>query len=561
MATVLRILFLAPSEASTRPLEEELRRGGYRLDTRWETRPTGAQQALLGERWDLIICVGADDGARALVLWLRSQARDIPLFVVAPAAEQESAYALMHAGASDYICSEQPARLNAALGRELREMAIHRERKRALLALKESGSRLRQLTENIDEAFWLADCASGHMIYVSPACERIWGRPAAALFGGTGVFLAAVHPEDVPLVEGWLAGEGWNGLNGEYRIQQPDGAVRWVRTRAFPIHDEQGRPYRSAGLTSDITEARQLEAEYKKMSRALAQTADAVMITNREGVIEYVNDAFEDVSGYGRDEVVGQTPALLRSGFQEPGFYQLLWDTLLNGLPFTDVFINRRKDGELYYEEKTITPVRDECGNITHFVSTGKDITRRLLAQQRLHRVVHYDALTGLANRILFVDRLNLALLQARRLGFAVGVVYVCVDLSGLVGDGCSRAMEEAFQAALGQRLRDVVTDGDTVARLGRDDFAVLHKHERHGQDMEQLARRIMVEFSAPLTVDGFVLFLSPCVGISRYPEDGDDTDSLLHKAVIAMRHARGHGGQFDFYRREMQADPLHLNG
>ncbi len=561
MATVLRILFLTPSEASVRPLVEELQRGGYRPDAHRAGRLDEAQRQLQGGSWDLVICVDNCEQASALVHWLQRHEQDVPLFVVAPASEQVQAVALMQAGACDFICNDRLVRLNAAVARELREMRIHRERKRALLALKESDSRFRQLTENIDEAFWLADCASGHMLYVSPACERIWGRAAASLFGGIDGFLAAVHPEDVPQVEGWLSGQGWNGLNGEYRIQQPDGAVRWVRTCSFTIHDEQGNPYRSAGLSSDITDTRQMEAEYKKMSRALAQTADAVMITDCEGVIEYVNDAFEDISGYDRSEVIGQTPALLCSGFQEPLFYQQLWATLLNGLPFTDVFINRRKDGELYYEEKTITPVRDEHGNITHFVSTGKDITRRLLAQQRLHRVVHYDALTGLANRILFADRLNQALLQARRLGLAVGVVYVSVDLSGLAGDGGDRMVDEAFQAILGQRLRDAVAEGDTVARIGRDEFAILHKHGCGSQELERVAQRIMLEFAAPLVVEGFQLYLSPCVGISRYPEDGEETESLLAKASIAMRHARSRGGQVGFYHRGMQADAVRLHG
>lgn len=560
MSTPLRILYLTDREAVVGPLADELRRGGYHPFIQIERDHLAARERLQREEWDLVVCCDASEADTALAQWLQQQELDIPLFVIAPAVAEARALAVMQAGASDFICSDRLTRLNPAVARELREMKVHRERRRALLALRESNARFRQLTGNIDEAFWLADCGSDRIIYVSPACERIWGRPAQLLFAGSSGFLQTVHPEDVPLVEGWLARDGWSGLNGDYRVQHPDGSVRWVRTKSFPVTDEQGRVYRSAGLSADITDVRQMEAEYKKMSRALAQTADAVMITDRDGVIEYVNDAFEDISGYSGGELLGKTPDLLRSGFQEPGFYQQLWQTLLNGLPFVDVFINRRKDGELYYEEKTITPVRDEGGNITHFVSTGKDITKRLMAQQRLHRVVHYDALTGLANRILFMDRLNQSLLQARRLGLAVGVVYVGVELSGLLDEG-NRAVEERFQARLGQRLREAVAEGDTVARLGRDEFAVLHKHERDDQAMERLARRIVLEFAAPLAVDGFELFLNPYIGISRYPEDGEEAEALLHNAMVAMHHARSHGGRFDFYRREMQAESLRLNG
>lgn len=409
---------------------------------------------------------------------------------------------------------------------------------------------VQQLADAIDEAFWLVDGISGRVLHANSACERLWGRPTQILFQDIPSFLASVHPEDVARVEAWLEA-GWSGLNGEYRIQQPDGTVRWVRSRTFPIDAADGRNCRSAVLSSDITEARQLEAQMKQMSRALAQTADAVMITDRDGVIEYVNAAFEDISGYTKAEVLGRTPALLRSGFQEAEFYRQLWQMLLSGLPFCDVFINRRKDGELYYEEKTITPVRDEQGNITHFVSTGKDITRRLLAQQRLHRVLHYDTMTGLANRILFVDRLGLALLQARRLGLAVGILYVGFDLAGLFGEDMGRELEERFQGLLAQHLKEAVAEGDTVARLGREEFAILHKHPLHAQAMEPMARRVMLEFAQPMRLEGYQLFLTPAIGISLYPADGEETEDLLRKAAIAMRQARERGEQYHFYQAE----------
>jgi PAS domain S-box-containing protein/diguanylate cyclase (GGDEF)-like protein len=285
------------------------------------------------------------------------------------------------------------------------------------------------------------------------------------------------------------------------------------------------------------------------------------MITDRDGIIEYVNAAFEDVTGYAKAEVIGRSPDLLRSGFQDASFYSQLWQALLNGLPFSDVFINRRKDGELYYEEKTITPVRDEQGNITHFVSTGKDITRRLLAQQRLHRVLHYDAMTGLANRILFTDRLGQALLQARRLGLAVGVLHVGFDLAGLFGEELGRVTEERFQGLLAQHLREVAAEGDTVARLGRGEFAILHKHAAHLPATEPMARRIMLEFAQPLRLDGYELFLTPAIGISLFPGDGEETEDLLRKAEIAMGQARERGEQYHFYRGDSPAGGHRING
>ena len=564
MNSVLRVLFVADSGERIRPLEDELCRGGFSIVGQTVASDGAARVAFERETWDIVLCTLFDGGRHAVELarWIRDRELDIPLLVVASSQQQHAVAAALDAGARDYFLDHVLDRLNHAVRRELRTMAVARERRRALAALEESEVRFRQLTDNIAEAFWLVDGLSDQLIFVSAACENLWGGPVDALFTGVEAFLQRVHPEDVPLVEGWLAGHGWGGINGEYRILQPDGSVCWVHTRSFPIPDADGSIYRYAGISTDVTQARALEAERKKLSRALEQTADAVIITDGKGIIEYANAAFEDISGYSKEEVLGHTPAMLRSKFQDEAFYHQLWETLLNGMPFTDVFINRRKDGELYYEEKTITPVRDEAGNITHFVSTGKDITPRLLAQQRLHRVLHYDALTGLANRILFSDRLQHAVLQTRRLGLAVGVLYIGADLSGLFGEKYGKPVEEKFQMLLAQRLKDLVAEGDTVARLGREEFAILHKCEREMQDMEQIARRVTAEFAVPMQAQGYELYVSPWIGISRYPDDGESADDLLDHAAIAMRHARDHGrAPFDFYRREMQPGNRRVNG
>ena len=201
-------------------------------------------------------------------------------------------------------------------------------------------------------------------------------------------------------------------------------------------------------------------------------------------------------------------------------------------------------------------------GRASEILVNHLDLAPAQITQPRLHRVLHYDALTGLANRILFSDRLQHAVLQTRRLGLAVGVLYIGADLSGLFGEKYGKPVEEKFQMLLAQRLKDLVAEGDTVARLGREEFAILHKCEREMQDMEQIARRVTAEFAVPMQAAGYELDAFPWVGISRYPEHGERADDLLDHAAIAMRHARDHGrAPFDFYRREMQPGNRRVNG
>jgi two-component system sensor histidine kinase TtrS len=148
-------------------------------------------------------------------------------------------------------------------------------------------------------------------------------------------------------------------------------------------------------LQAEVRERRRAEAQMRKLSSAVEQAADAVIITDRDGSIEYVNPAFERVSGFRRDEVLGYTPRLVRSGLHDQRFYEELWGTLLDGRPFHGLFINRRKDGLLFYEEKAITPLRDAHGRVTHFVSTGRDVTERRRAEEQARR--HREELARVA--------------------------------------------------------------------------------------------------------------------------------------------------------------------
>ncbi len=410
---------------------------------------------------------------------------------------------------------------------------------------------LRELYDHIGEVFWLIDAERSRMLYLSPAFEAIWERPPEELFSDLGALFETIHPEDVERVQARLEQGGWAGFDLDYRILLPDGDCRWIATRSFPIRGADGRSVRVAGVSRDISEAKRLELEGRTLNRALEQTADAVMITNTEGMIEYVNPAFEAITGYDREEVLGRNPNLLKSGLQDEAFYRQVWRSLLGGVPYSDIFINRRKDGDLYYESKTITPVRDERGEITHFVATGKDITARLKAQQRLHRIVHYDAVTGLANRILLEERLGRATLQARRRGGMVGIFHIDLELGELLGGGRSAVGErERLLQLVAGRLQEGAGEGDTVARLEGGRFVILHRDAGGLGEIEQAVRALVAAFAEPLREGGYELYLSPNIGISCYPGDGEETAELLAHAEAATEAARRQGGErYRFYQ------------
>lgn len=551
MSNTLRVLLVEANDADAQALIAEMRKGGYIPEYQCLASFSALRHVLVEQSWDLVLSDYrfSDFTAIELLDLVRELGLDLPVIIVSGTDGEETAVEAMHAGAHDYLLKGRLERLNPAIERELAELELHREHKRAQTALNESEQRFHQLTEAIPEVFWLIDASEQRLIYLSSAFEKIWERPPSLMFDDLNALLDTVHPDDFQRVEAVLEREGWLGFKCEYRIQLPDDEERWISTRSFPIFDQKGRVCRIAGLSLDITERKGLEIETKNLTRALEQSADSVLITDIRCEIIYVNTAFEDMTGYNREEVLGKRPDILKSGLQEKSFYDEMWRNLINGFSYTDIFINRRKDGDIYYEEQTITPVRDEKGDVTHFVSTGKDITDRLRVQERMHRIVHYDAVTGLANRMLLTDRLGQAIKHARRLHSQVGVICIGLDLNELLSDVVGKQQGESLLREVAVRLRGVVGDHATLAHLGSGEFIVLHKKCIAGEELKAVAQNILNVFSKPVTSNGYELFITPSIGISLYPDDGVGIDELLEHAEAAMHEARENGGKhFQFY-------------
>lgn len=315
---------------------------------------------------------------------------------------------------------------------------------------------------------------------------------------------------------------------------------------------------RTAALTAEIAERKQAEVAIRKLSSAMEKVADSIFITDANGVIEYINSAFESITGYASEEVIGKTPRVIKSGQHDERFYQQIWETLLRGEVYRNVFINRKKDGQLYHEAITITPLADEQGKVTHYISSGKDITESIQTQERLHHLAHHDALTGLPNRILFVDRLKHALKRAEWRKRAVAVMFLDMDRFKIVNDTLGHEAGDRLLQAMAARLLTCVREGDTIARFGGDEFAGFLNDVASSKDVARIVRKFLDALEPPFIIDGHELFISGSIGISLYPDDGADTQTLMKNADTAMYQAKQSGGNTSkFYHVGMNVDAL----
>jgi diguanylate cyclase (GGDEF)-like protein/PAS domain S-box-containing protein len=434
----------------------------------------------------------------------------------------------------------------------LREWSSNGVRDLLYTRVRESQERFRRFFEASPASIGINRLRDGRFVDVNAAFEALTGWTRAEVIGRRADELGLwVDNRDRAGLVQRLGREGGRLRALEMSICDRSGARHVVFGSIEIIHFE-GEDYVVA-VVIDITGTRQAESEMRKLSSALEQTADAVMITDAQGRIEHVNPAFETITGYGYHEVIGALPSLLKSGEQDAEFYHQLWSRLRAGEGFSGVFINRRRDGTLYYAEQTISPLKDGAGRITHYVAVSRDISDRIQSEERLRELAHQDALTHLPNRALFVERLGEALVRARWTGRGVAVLFMDLDRFKDINDSLGHDAGDRLLCLVAERLRGGLRETDLVARFGGDEFVVLVDELADGVRVERIAEKLLAALQPPFELGEARLRVTASIGTSLYPADGDDPGVLVKNADIAMYRAKERGrNTYQRFRPEM---------
>ncbi len=285
---------------------------------------------------------------------------------------------------------------------------------------------------------------------------------------------------------------------------------------------------------------REAQAQLKLAAGVFTHAREGIMITDAQGLIVDVNEAFLRLTGYRRDELLGRSPRLLDSGHHEPSFFEAMWVQLRREGQWHGEVHDRAKDGSEFVVLETISAVRDESGEITHFVTLLNDITRLKEQEQRLAHIAHYDALTGLPNRVLLGDRLKQAMAQAPRRGHVVAVAYLDLDGFKAVNDLHGHEAGDRLLVALADRLQQSLRDGDTLARLGGDEFVVVLPDLADASASQPLVERLLRVAAQALAVGELSLNVSASIGVTHFPQAEDvDADQLMRQADQAMYEAK----------------------
>ena len=362
------------------------------------------EAALARIRFDLILSdyrLPGYDGLAALALAQEKQP-EVPFILISGTLGEEQAVDCMRLGATDYVLKKNLTRLVPAVLRALTEAEEHQKRRDAEHALQESELLLRESQAIAGLGSYVLDISTG-LWRSSAIMDQVLGIDEAYDRSVAG-WLALIHPDDRPMMADYMNSEvlgRGQRFNKEYRIRRPrDQAECWVHGLGQLEFDSQGHPKKMNGTIQDITPRKQAEQSHARLAMAVEQASEAIVITEPDGTISYVNPAFEKIAGYTREEAVGQTSRILKSGKHDTEFYRQMWEALAAGQVWHGHLINKRKDGTRYEEDATISPVHDAAGNLVNYVAVKRDVTHEAELENQLRQAQKMESIGRLAGGV-----------------------------------------------------------------------------------------------------------------------------------------------------------------
>jgi diguanylate cyclase (GGDEF)-like protein/PAS domain S-box-containing protein len=339
----------------------------------------------------------------------------------------------------------------------------------------------------------------------------------------------------------------------ETQVQPAQGERRDVMFQKATFANSDGSVGGIIGVMFDITERKRMEERLQQAATVFDSSVEGITITAPDGSVIAVNRAFSEITGYAEQEVLGRNLRLLQSGRHDADFYREMWDTIARDGRWQGELWNRRKDGSLFPESLTISAIKDAAGRVMHYVGVFSDITEIKRATDLLDHQAHHDHLTGLPNRLLLEDRLRGALLRAQREQTQVAVLFVDLDRFKNINDHLGHHVGDQVLCEVARRFCALGRESDTVARLGGDEFLIVMEGIRDPAMASRVADKLLDDLRANSVTLEQEFFVGASIGISLFPQDGGDSETLLKNADAAMYRAKERGrNTYEFFSDEL---------
>lgn len=447
---------------------------------------------------------------------------------------------------------------------------------------------IKKSIESVSTGITIAD-VSGRIIYTNPAEAKMHGYKIRELIG-----------KDIYIFScGQMRGNSksektarWQEWTREVTNVRKNGTTFPVQLKSIPIHDPEGNPSHIITISEDITERkkveealriaydkleerveqrtkelvrankrlerelierRKVESRLRLLGKLFENTSEAVVVADERARIVEVNKAYTSITGYGRKEVIGKRPNFLKPNNTDDGIYSEIWNTVNLGDSWQGEAFVRKKNGEICPLWLSVSPVLDGSGKVTHHVGISIDISVIKKTEERLQHLANYDPLTNLPNRVLFNDRLILAIAIAHRHKSMAALIVIDLDRFKEVNDTLGHPIGDQLIIAVSKRLKQTIRETDTLSRLGGDEFAVILTDVESVDGAARAAQQFINNLSEPFMLEGHEIYITASIGIALYPGDSIDKDTLFKSADAAMYSAKIKGkNNFQFFTAQM---------
>ena len=409
------------------------------------------------------------------------------------------------------------------------------DRKKTELSLKESEEKFRTIAENSLMGIFIY---TDKFNYVNKALVDTVGYSENEIYNMSPLelFEESLQENIKDIMAKRLSGEKFPQQYHDLKLVSKCGQTKITRVMTETIKYKGG--YAGLGTVVNITDITETKKKLKMLAQAVEQTDEMVMITDEEGIITYINDAYIAQTGYKHSELIGKKANLFSSGKHDNAFYQELWDTINSGKTYSNTLINKKKDTQLYYEEKTITPIFDENDVIQNFVSTGRDITSRINMEKELHERATLDSLTGIFNRHSGNELINLEINKAHRYKNTFAVLMLDIDHFKKINDTYGHDVGDNILEEFTKLISLHIRKSDAFIRWGGEEFIILSPNINK-QESISFAEKLRVDVASYKFVKG--INISASIGVTIF-KDGDTKESILKRADLALYEAKTSG-------------------
>ncbi|MBE0496663.1 MAG: diguanylate cyclase [Campylobacterales bacterium] len=444
----------------------------------------------------------------------------------------------------------------SVLGSILLAFGLTLTKYRRSLTLRRELQAFKYAVENSDNTVVITD-PNRHIIYANDVFQKTTGYTLKEAFGqNPNILKSGKHdPAFYAQMNAVLdRGERWQG---EFINKRKDGTIYYEKASIVPVFID-GKLTNYLAIKLDITNYIEQSLRLKESAAVFDHIEEAIVITDGENRIRSVNRAFVTMYGYNLEDVAGKNPSILRAKKADKLFYESMWQQLIEHKLWRGKIHNRRKNGQEVVLWMTIKAVTDEKGEIVSYIAIQTDIKEMIQMQEHASYLARHDQLTGLANRLNFEEQFESMAKLSKRNGSMFGVMFIDLDHFKAINDTLGHDVGDSVLVEAGKRIAKTLREIDVLARFGGDEFVILVGFIKAEAEAALIARRILKVFEEKITIQNHALRVTPSIGISFYPEDGEEYSTLIKKADLAMYEAKKSGkNTFCFY--ESVATPLDM--